>query len=279
MALSWLCQGEAQLHEHRDPADVTGRAGDMSAESSLTPPGLHGASAALCLSLVLPTSTLAVAGEPGTQSSRDSPRALRNRPYAVLVGCGTPEQQPAWKGLPYIVPECENTEPQAELGASPLLCGACSQAQPRLGKEVIRHGRTVMTDGRRNCLLQMATWELSRSGEVKPSVQGRKWEHEEEVGGTFIPRRAGDEQSRAWLLLGALGCSVSQDGPCISPHLELVRACVVMCQVPGGHAVLSLPSSLALQSLDIWCIFPAFRCITPATSIYNFVSLTTVSCV
>lgn len=100
MAISWLCQGEAQLHEHRDPADVTGRAGDMSAESSLTPPGLHGASAALCLSLVLPTSTLAVAGEPGTQSSRDSPRALRNRPYAVLVGCGTPEQQPTWKGLP-----------------------------------------------------------------------------------------------------------------------------------------------------------------------------------
>lgn len=132
-----------------------------------------------------------------------------------------------------------------------------------------------MTEARRSCLLQMATWQVSKSGEVKPSVTTKKkmgaW------GGGW-----GDlhpKESRRWAEQNLVtpGCPwlfcVLEYHPtwdCLGPVLQCIIYLEDMQSCPFHHH----------QLCRVW-IFGVFFLppITPATSMYNFISLTTVSCV
>lgn len=134
-----------------------------------------------------------------------------------------------------------------------------------------------MTDARRHCLLQMAIWELSRSGQVKPSVIVRKkmrvwgggWWH-------LHPK-----ESRRWAEPGCswvpMAVACPRDGALhITPPGTLLR--------PGLQCMIHLQDMQSCpfdyHQLCRVLIFGVFflPLNTPAASIYNFVSLTTVSC-
>lgn len=181
VTLNSLFQIEAQLYEHCDPAEVTGRTGDMLIVSPLTLPGQHGVSTLLCSPPIPWKWQWQVTGAAPTVAA-----ALRSRPYALLMGsilaacralhdlqgCGS-----GWARL--FSRKWKHTSSDAVVRAFPraawLPCSedVCSRP-PRCARCDWEDGRTVMAGSWRNCLLQMANWELSTSAEMKSPGIGKK---------------------------------------------------------------------------------------------------------
>lgn len=61
-----------------------------------------------------------------------------------------------------------------------------------------------------------------------------------------------------WLVSHCVpGVDTEKGALCITLPGILLRTCVAMYDIPGCHAVLSLPLLSPLQSFDVWFIFPA----------------------
>lgn len=138
-----------------------------------------------------------------------------------------------------------------------------------------------MTDGWRNCLLQVAIWELSTSAAMKPSA-AVKQETRERGGGWWdlLPRQSG---SCVQVLLGAPGWSLTlsqgwilRRGHCISPCLGFcfgpVLQCIIYLDVMQSCPFLYYRLCRVLM-FGLFFLPP----IIPETWIDNFVPLTTVS--